>query len=470
MNLLRITSALKTRKQFVAVILGAAAVFFGAIAFVVSCRTTALSDMNTGTGQALAVKTVKAVLTDYCEQLESFGTISFKTKTDITSLVDGNAVLFFVKEGDCVAHGQIMGVMRNIQLENQRDSAKNAVDAAYSALEVAQNKLWDMEIAVKHKFFAIDKIDIQIANKNAALAVLKKNLTNAGELLAIDGITVEAYKNAEYQYNAGCAELNILKIELESANLGMLKTDLIAAGITPSKDERILKEQIMSLNTRSIRAEISASQASLKNAQNALAQLDALVAELTFKAPAAGIVGAKYFETGEYIKQNEKVFTIIDTQEVYAVFSIQESDIINFSIGSPLEIHIDSLGQNAVAKIDEISPMADSQSGNFQVKALIGNPDNAIKPGMFVECTLEKTLHEELVAMPESAVVKNGKSGDETDAAVFCVAGHTAVKKSIKIRAKKNGIIWAASGLDSGEIIIDNPSPFLKEGSSVTSL
>ena len=41
------------------------------------------------------------------------------------------------------------------------------------------------------------------------------------------------------------------------------------------------------------------------------------------------------------------------------------------------------------------------------------------------------------------------------------------VQKEINILKNKNGKLWIDNGIKDGELIVDKPSPFLKEGEKV---
>ena len=86
-----------------------------------------------------------------------------------------------------------------------------------------------------------------------------------------------------------------------------------------------------------------------------LKSVELLLEQLTIKSPVSGIVGQKYYENGEYVKENEKILTLIDTSSVDAVIYIQEKDIVNFSIGTQVNIEIPSLNKNVKSTISEIS-------------------------------------------------------------------------------------------------------------------
>ena len=117
-------------------------------------------------------------------------------------------------------------------------------------------------------------------------------------------------------------------------------------------------------------------------------------------------------------------------------------------------------------EIAEISPVADSQTGNFTVKAQIENNGLIIKPGMFLKCSLSSNEGEVFPVIPETALIQEG----ENNFSVFCVVKGILVKKSVKIIEKKDGFIWLETGVTVGDEIIDEPSPFLKEGQIVNKM
>jgi RND family efflux transporter MFP subunit len=416
-----------------------------------------------GEPSAIPVSAVVAKKQEFVDSLTSFGFLSFKTKNDVTSLVEGTLVTLLVKEGDTVNQGQTLARLRNIQLELQREQAENSVIQAESAYNLAQTKRWETRLGIDSRFIAINKTAIMIEQKTRELEAAKEELQKNKTLLDMDGITETEYKSMELSYRAGLSDLDLLKYEMESASLGLTTDALAANGITPAQDPALLKEQLIALNIRGVQAEIEVAESSLRNAKNSLASVNSALNELTLVSPMSGVVGASYYERGEFVKQNEKVFTIIDIANVYAVFSIQEQDIHGFSIGSPLKIEVQSLAKTMDAAIDEISPIADSQSGNFSVKALIANTDETMKPGMFVKCDIPKTRLDTLIPLPETVLV----SEKQESGIIFCVVNGRAVQKEVKIYAHKDGRVWVSSGINENETVVDKPNMALREGASV---
>ena len=211
-------------------------------------------------------------------------------------------------------------------------------------------------------------------------------------------------------------------------------------------------------------AKIKAAEAEVKNAETALSSINKLIDELVITSPLSGVLGSKSYELGEFVKENESIATIMDISNVYGVINIQEKDIVNYSVGSNIEIEIPSLSRKINTKISEISPYADPQSGNFSVKAKIENKDNIIKPGMFIKCNLKQANTTTLYKLPESTLIS--KSNDV--GLVFYVNNGFVIQQSINIKHLKDGFVWFDSELNENDYIINNPSPFLREGQSVS--
>lgn len=414
--------------------------------------------------EPVTVKTVKLAKEDYIEDLNSFGTTSFNFKNNITCLQSGQIYYFPHKEGDYIKKGQIIARLKNIQLDFQKDQYENALTSAEASLKVIKNQLWEKELAVESALISLEKAKLNIEQKELELELQKETLKTKEDLYKIGGVTEAALKQIRISVKSLETDIAILKKELEISMLGYREQDLLDAGYIVPSDENEKKNLIIKLNTLSIVTQIESAEAEVKNARTALSSVNKLIDELTIVSPVSGVLGSKSYEIGEYVKENESIATIMDVSKVYGVINIQEKDIVNYSVGSDIDIEIPSLSKKISAKISEISPYADPQSGNFSVKARIENSDNSIKPGMFIKCRLKQAGASSLFRLPETVLVsKNDSSG-----LIFYISNGFAVQKRLTIKHFKDGFIWFDSELKENTDIVDNPSPFLREGQNVS--
>ncbi|MDR2375745.1 MAG: efflux RND transporter periplasmic adaptor subunit [Treponema sp.] len=412
-------------------------------------------------GQVLTVQSSPVQIMVLQDELSSFGTISYKAKNDITVQVEGTISSILVREGDWVRKDAPIALLKNVQLEIQKDQTIIALEQARTGLSLAQTRLEEARLSAESRLLSLERGRLQLGQKELELEEARSTLKKRRELWEIGGLSDEAYRNLELSVLSQEAEINMLKKELEIAALGLRELDLEAAGFSTAAGDEERKNQFISLNTRSAQAELEAALANLQNAEKSLDSVERLIEELTIRASVPGILGALYFENGEFAGRNEKLATIMDISRVFAVFFIQEQDIRGLSPGSALHIDIPSLDLAYDADITEISPVADPQSGNFSVKAELPNTGARIRPGMFIKCRIPRGEEKHYPAIPETSLLRRD-TGEEGQ--VFCVVKGIAVLREVKIAARREGILWISSGLKEGDLVIDKPSPYLKEG------
>ena len=134
-------------------------------------------------------------------------------------------------------------------------------------------------------------------------------------------------------------------------------------------------------------------------------QLEFLEKNTYVKAPFSGVIAAKNYEDGElYSGQPILVLTQID--KLKALVAVPESYFPKFKAGMKLtltsEIYPD---QEFPATVEVVYPTIDPTSHTFQVKIVIPNGKNLLRPGMYVTTTIGLGKAKTIVA-PYQAVEK----------------------------------------------------------------
>ena len=125
-------------------------------------------------------------------------------------------------------------------------------------------------------------------------------------------------------------------------------------------------------------------------------QLEFLQTNTYVKAPFAGVISAKTYEDGElYSGQPILVLTQID--KLKALVAIPEMYFPKFKEGMKLSLASEIYpGQIFPATVEVVYPTIDASSHTFQVKIVIPNQKNLLRPGMYVTTTIglgkEKTI------------------------------------------------------------------------------
>ena len=107
--------------------------------------------------------------------------------------------------------------------------------------------------------------------------------------------------------------------------------------------------------------------------------------EKTIKSPLSGIVVKRYKEPGESVDRMEKLFDIVNIDQVYIQFYLEPGLIEKLAVKDKIPIHFPAFNEGAQqyeASVAFIDPRIDAASGLFRVKLLLDNPNHDIKAGM----------------------------------------------------------------------------------------
>ncbi|PHP67674.1 efflux transporter periplasmic adaptor subunit [Zhengella mangrovi] len=100
-------------------------------------------------------------------------------------------------------------------------------------------------------------------------------------------------------------------------------------------------------------------------------------------APIAGRAGIVPVEAGDYVTTQTEIATLDDRSSILVDFWLPEKFAPIISVGQPLVAHAVSLpGETFEGKVQATGSRIDRASRTIQVRALIENPDDRLRPGM----------------------------------------------------------------------------------------
>jgi len=132
---------------------------------------------------------------------------------------------------------------------------------------------------------------------------------------------------------------------------------------------------------------------------------------LPITAGISGYVTDKMVNLGDYIGQGEPLYKIADLSEVWVLFDVYESDMQWVKKGDQVDFTVASLpGKTFSGTIDFIDPIINSNTRVAKARVSIKNPDNQLKPEMFVSGEIKSQLSGNTeIAVPKTAVMWTGK-------------------------------------------------------------
>ncbi|MEX2208336.1 MAG: efflux RND transporter periplasmic adaptor subunit [Myxococcota bacterium] len=211
-------------------------------------------------------------------------------------------------------------------------------------------------------------------------------------------------------------------------------------------------------NLEGARSRLQAAQADLGAAERATAD-----SRVTTRF--AGVIGRRFVSRGEFVQPGQKLFELVSLDPVEVEFSLPESDASRLALGLPLAVTVAPYpGEVFHATVSMISPVVDERTRTLRVKALLPNPDGRLRPGLFARADLGIAKREDVVLVPEEAVLQRA------DGAVVFVAsdGATRVERRVVQLARiKDGQAEIASGIGAGDRVVVRGHAALTDGERI---
>lgn len=192
-----------------------------------------------------------------------------------------------------------------------------------------------------------------------------------------------------------------------------------------------------------------------------LADLDLKYAAI--RAPISGVVSNRYIKVGNMIQLNQQTFRITDFDPLNAILFVPERHLNKLAKGQKVKIGVDALSNYSFeGVIDRISPVVDPQSGTFKVTAIVRDPGNKLKPGMFGRVNIIYDVHAKTLLVPKEAVMTEDK-----ESSVFVIQDTIAFRRMVKIGYINTTHLEITDGLQVGDTIVTIGQASLKDSARV---
>ncbi|AEF80195.1 efflux RND transporter periplasmic adaptor subunit [Leadbettera azotonutricia] len=411
------------------------------------------------------VRAAAVSLRETAEEIHGFGALSYLKKVDIAAPSDAVLETLVMREGDAIAEGEIIAILSNPQINLAVRRAENAFSQAQAARDLSMARLSDGELQVEAKILENEKAEAELSLARRSLGEQKRKHEKEEALFKAGGISSEAILNSRFAFETAEAQLVMMEKELEIRRIGLRIEDLLAAGINSPNEESALRKALIAFAVKGLYAEARAAEASLEAAARELESSKLLESELIIKSPQSGIIGARYAEEGERLKREDKIFTLIDTVSLYAIFSVSESDALKLCKGMAAKVSLDGTGRTYDGAIDLVSPQADSQSFTFMVRVLLpSDGEGLLRPGMFARISIAVESPRKIKIIPESAIsLKKEKMGR-----IFTINGNMISERMVELGKILGDDREIISGLEAGEVVVLRPDAALQDGAYVS--
>lgn len=253
----------------------------------------------------------------------------------------------------------------------------------------------------------------------------------------------------------------LFKLETESlsGDAEAAQANVNAARVEVEKLKPLVEKDIIS------EVQLETAKAQLSQAEANYNSISANIGYANIKSPVDGYVGNINFRNGALVSPGDPrpLTTVSQTDEVFAFFSMNEKDYLNFlqkTSGTSIENKIANFPEVTLilangkeyskkGKIQTISGKIDPSTGTVTFRAKFPNPDQLLSSGNSGKIRIPQT-YEDVIVVPEiSSFEQQGRTY------VYKVQGDTmAVSKPIKEVSRVENLIVVESGIENGDKIV----------------
>jgi RND family efflux transporter MFP subunit len=121
------------------------------------------------------------------------------------------------------------------------------------------------------------------------------------------------------------------------------------------------------------------------------------------------VVGERFVDEGTMLAPNASIVSILENRMLTAVIYVIEQDYPKVRTRQHAVITSDAFpGKHFPGTIVRVAPILKEASRQARVEIEVPNPENLLKPGMFVRIQVELTKHDRATVVPVTALVKRG--------------------------------------------------------------
>jgi multidrug efflux pump subunit AcrA (membrane-fusion protein) len=186
-------------------------------------------------------------------------------------------------------------------------------------------------------------------------------------------------------------------------------------------------------------------------------------------APVSGLVVSNPAAVGSAVTTASPLLTIASSGSLEIEAMIPEREVGQLRVGLRAEVRLEAFpGEVFQAELARLSPVVDPASRTKNIVLRFIREDPRINPGMFARIKLNTRVYENVISIPQDAVVENRGS-----AAVFVLAEESGEGISrVSMREVSPGVtvdgeVEIKSGLDAGDKVVVQGQQFLSDGAAV---
>jgi membrane fusion protein (multidrug efflux system) len=258
-----------------------------------------------------------------------------------------------------------------------------------------------------------------------------------------------------------------LDTSAEEAQLQSAQADLELAKSAIDRAHDLSGRKVIS------QADLDTAEATFKQKQAMVDQMRANVEKKTIRAPFAGQVGIRLVNIGQMVTAGQQVIPLQSLDPIYVNFALPQQNLDQLKPGLEVRVTSDAIPHKEFrGKLTAINSAVDEATRNVQAQATLENPEQLLKPGMFVLASVVLPQRNKTLVVPGTAIAY-APYGDS----VFVIEkkqdpktkkeGLVLRQQFVRLGETRGDLVAVTNGLKAGEQIVSSGVFKLRNGAPV---
>jgi Cu(I)/Ag(I) efflux system membrane fusion protein len=168
-------------------------------------------------------------------------------------------------------------------------------------------------------------------------------------------------------------------------------------------------------------------------------------------APQDGEILERNAVNGMRAGPGDVLFRIADHRLVWVLIDVAERDLAQVTVGAKVTVRPRALaGQSFGGAVALIYPHLNAATRTARIRIEVPNPDEVLRPEMYVDAEIEAGTPEAVLSVPESAVIDGGSR----QVVLIDKGGGRFEPRDVKLGRRGGGFVEVASGISEGEAVV----------------
>lgn len=182
-------------------------------------------------------------------------------------------------------------------------------------------------------------------------------------------------------------------------------------------------------------------------------------------APVSGVVVSNPLSVGSTVTTATALLTLASAGSLEIEAMVPEREVGQLREKLQAEVRLEAFpGEVFRAELTRLSPVVDPVSRTKHITLRFVREDRRINSGMFARVKLKTRTYENVVSIPQEAVIENR---GRTVVYVLYSDGETVTLREVAVGVSVDGETEIKSGLDAGEQVVVQGQQFLTDGAAV---